>query len=78
MVVEVWGTFLLLPTAKFASDPKMMLKLQQMEILMDPLCERDSWTQKLRLEEEEETEVSGGKIMEAGLQGLESKPQGAV
>lgn len=44
---------------------------------MVPLCERDGWTQKLKLlEEAEETEVSGAGTMEVGLQGLESKPQG--
>ena len=79
MVVEVWGTCPLLPTAKYVSDPKMMLKLQQVEILMVPLCERDGWTQKLKLlEEAEDTEVSGAETMEVRLQGLESKPQGAV
>lgn len=46
---------------------------------MVPLCEREGWTQKLKLlKEEEETEVSRAGTVEAGLQGLDSKPQGAV
>lgn len=40
---------------------------------MVPLCERDGWTQKLKLlEEAEETEVLGTGTTEVGLQGLES------
>lgn len=57
---------------------KDMLKLQQVKSLMVLLYERDGWTQKLKLLEEEETEVSAAETVEVGLKGLESKPQGAM